>query len=265
MNKCRLCAGPTKQVWRHMILGKYDVGYFECDICGSLQTDEPYWLEEAYADSGTGFDTGACQRSFDCTLAMSAALELIGFPRNSECLDYGAGTGIYARMMRDRGWSYFAHEKYASPYYMDKFRAEPEDKKWAMISAFEVFEHLPTPSETFDLILGSAKDYVFFTTDLWERQGHDWVYLTPIQGHHIFFYTRRALEMAALKYCYEFHDLGFVKCFARPDSREKLSLLKRPDFGQQILHAFLRHQQNPYQYAARDHADLVRSRNDAMR
>lgn len=262
MSRCRLCTGPTKHLWNHMILGKYDVAYFECEECGSAQTDTPYWLDEAYADPGTGFDTGACQRSVDSALAMSTALELIGFTRDDECLDYGAGTGIYARMMRDRGWNYFAHEKYAFPYYMDKFRAQAEDRKWGMISAFEVFEHLANPADTLDLILRSAKDYVFFTTELWERQGHDWSYLSPLQGHHIFFYSAKALEMAARKYRYEVHNLGFVKCFARQDTRQKMSLLNSHDFGQKVLHSFLRHQQNPYQYAARDYADLVERQND---
>ena len=168
-------------------------------------------------------------------------------------------------MMRDRGWSYFAHEKYALPFYMDKFCAAPEDKKWGMISAFEVLEHLPNPRATLDLILRSATAYVFFTTGLWEGQGRDWDYLAPVQGHHIFFYTRKALQLAAQKYGYELHDLGFAQCFARPDLRERLSVLKSPDFGQKVLHAFLRHQQNPYQYAARDNADLVRQQSVTAR
>ena len=115
MNACRLCNGQTKHLWRQLILEKFDVAYFECERCGSLQTEAPYWLDEAYSAAGTGLDTGACQRSLQYALIMSAALELVGFRRDCECLDYGAGLGLYARMMRDRGWNYLAYDKYVFP------------------------------------------------------------------------------------------------------------------------------------------------------
>lgn len=261
--KCRLCAGPTKYLWRRLILRKYDVAYFQCETCGSLQTEAPYWLDEAYSYNGTASDTGACQRSLEGSLAMSAILELLEFRPDSACLDYGAGMGLYARLMRDRGWNYLAYDKYALPYYMDKFRAEPTDRKWEMISAFEVFEHLPRPGDTLRLILEAAKDYVFFATELWNvrwgAQAQSWHYLSTDDGQHVFFYTHEALEMIAQMHGYEFHNLGFVMCFARPDAREKISLLKHPDFGQRILQAFLNHQQNPYQYANADSTAVRRS------
>jgi hypothetical protein len=263
MNECRLCAAQTKHVWRHMVLEKYDVGYFECEGCGSLQTEAPYWLEEAYSEPGTGFDTGACQRSIQCVLAMTTALEFLGYKQETNCLDYGAGVGLYARMMRDRGWNYFAHDKYSFPFYMDEFRADPKDKQWGIISAFEVFEHLPDPAEVFDLIAGSAVDYVFFTTDLWEGQGRDWQYLAPFQGQHVFFYTQKALELVARKYGYNFHNLGLVKCFARPNAGTRLSIILQPEFGRMVLQSFVRHQQNPYQYALKDNAAIQERRNGA--
>ena len=124
MSECRLCRGQTNHVWNQSVLNKYDVAYFECDSCGSLQTEPPYWLDEAYAINGTGADSGACQRSVDTALAMSTILEVLEFPRDGKCLDYGAGVGLYSRMMRDRGWLYFAYDRYSTPFYMDKFTAD---------------------------------------------------------------------------------------------------------------------------------------------
>ncbi len=257
MSRCRLCQGATREVWRHLVLGKYDAGYFECADCGSLQTETPYWLDEAYSIGGAGFDTGACQRSIDSALAMSALLEGLGFRKDRECLDFGAGIGLYARMMRDRGWNYFAYETYNAPYYMDKFTAEPGSRTWGLVSAFEVFEHLPDPAQTLDLILGAAEDYVFFSTELFEGQGRDWHYPNPAEGQHVFFYSRKALESVARGHGFEFHDLGFFKCFLRPSLKERLALIKPQDFGRQVMEALLRHQRDPYRYAARDHAQLL--------
>lgn len=196
MNECCLCAGQTKYVWSQLILEKYDVGYFECLECGSLQSETPYWLDEAYSQAGTGYDTGACQRSIICALAMSTAFEMLGIRPETKCLDCGAGMGLYARMMRDRGWSYFAYEKYVFPFYMDKFCAGPTDTKWGVVSAFEVFEHLPNPGDSIDLILGSAKDYVFFTTECWENQGNAWHYLDPMHGQHVFSMRVKRLNLS---------------------------------------------------------------------
>ena len=42
---------------------KYQIDYFFCKNCGFLQTEKPYWLEEAYKDSINDSDTGYLQRN----------------------------------------------------------------------------------------------------------------------------------------------------------------------------------------------------------
>ena len=142
---------------------------------------------------------------------------------------------------------------------MDRYCADPADRTFGLISAFEVFEHLPQPAHSFESIIGSARDYMFFATELWQQQGRDWHYLAPAHGQHVFFYTHAALEMAGRKYGYEFHDLGFIKCFARAQARENVLLLRRPDFSRLVFQSFMRHQENAFQYALKDNADLLRS------
>jgi len=51
---CRLCGGEARLYGGRSVLGKYEVAYYECGQCGSLQTEEPYWLEEAYRVEGLG-------------------------------------------------------------------------------------------------------------------------------------------------------------------------------------------------------------------
>ena len=47
-NLCRLCKGGQKYSFSKKILNKYHVDYFKCSECGSLQTEYPYWIDEAY-------------------------------------------------------------------------------------------------------------------------------------------------------------------------------------------------------------------------
>lgn len=106
---CRLCDGALSAWATLRVLRKYDVSYFTCSGCGSLQTETPYWLGEAYQEKGTGADTGACQRSFDLAVLTTGLLSLMEWPSSALCLDFGAGAGLYGRMMRDRGTQAYRH------------------------------------------------------------------------------------------------------------------------------------------------------------
>lgn len=60
---CKICAKQSNQIFKTKILNKYDISYFHCKHCGFLQTEEPYWLDEAYAESINMSDTGYMQRN----------------------------------------------------------------------------------------------------------------------------------------------------------------------------------------------------------
>jgi hypothetical protein len=62
-NKCRLCDGTTLLKFRRIVLLKYDVGYHKCLKCGSIQTDGPFWLDEAYSIPGVHIDVGIASRT----------------------------------------------------------------------------------------------------------------------------------------------------------------------------------------------------------
>lgn len=252
---CRLCGEPSEYQFSRSGYRKLVIGYFECTGCGSLQTDNPVWLDMAYRDQGTGMDTGAVQRSFETAITMCAVLDLIGFDKSQPCLDFGAGVGLYARMMRDRGYNYFADDLYAVPHYMDRFASALTNRKqWPMISAFEVFEHLPNPRAVLDNLLSAARSVLFFSTELWERQGENWHYLCPEHGQHVFFYSRKALEQLAEKHGFRYHHSG-LKIFARPE-------LTLPDLSPQVvsqraMDLFFQHMREPYRYCAADNAALL--------
>lgn len=49
--KCKICDNKTYNIFSAKILNKNNIKYYYCDYCGFLQTEEPYWLKEAYNNS----------------------------------------------------------------------------------------------------------------------------------------------------------------------------------------------------------------------
>jgi 2-polyprenyl-3-methyl-5-hydroxy-6-metoxy-1,4-benzoquinol methylase len=210
---CRLCGAESKYYGRQTVIGKYRVAYYECTACGSLETENPYWLDEAYRVEGLGLDVGACQRCLDLSLEVAAGLSVLGIGAEAACLDYGAGLGLFSRLMRDRGWNFFAYDKFIAPFFMDRFRGTLAEKKWTVLTAFEVFEHLVSPAEEIAGLLRADPDLFFFTTQTWRGQGLDWWYIVPQGGQHVFFYSEKALHALAEKNGYVLMQLAGVKLF----------------------------------------------------
>jgi hypothetical protein len=242
------------------------VDYHQCDVCGSLQTDPPHWLEEAYAATGTGLDVGACQRCFDLTLDVSAMLPVLDFSRDRRCLDYGAGTGLFARFMRDRGYPFFAWDRYREPHYMDRFVGSLHPGPWSLITAFEVFEHLPNPGEELTELFRSAGDVLLCSTEFWKGQGLDWWYLVPDSGQHVFFYSEASFHLLAREHGFSFIDGGRLKLFLRNDYLKCSGLSARriaavvqdkEAFSRLRTRLLLDHQHDPYRWIQKDFSALT--------
>lgn len=211
---CRLCGEPTEFYAKKLTLGKHQVAYFQCSGCGSLQTEKPYWLSESYAAGpGIGNDVGAGQRCMLLSLKLSAYFHILSIDHEQPILDYGAGSGLLTRLMRDRGYNVLAYDKYVTPYFADKFLGAPDSRPWKAILTTEVFEHMEQPAVEIRGFFASNVDYIFFTTELWEGQGIDWWYIDGSQ--HIFFYTHKGLEKIAQEHGYAFYNLGNLKLFAK--------------------------------------------------
>jgi hypothetical protein len=191
---CRLCGESARHVFDHRVLDRFDIAYFECGGCGSLQTEAPYWLDEAYAIEGVHIDTGQAARILQMWLRLCLMLDRLGFDRSLPCIDYGGSSGLLTRLMRDVGYNYRVHDRYDSGKYANYFRIDSlEGLHPALVSAFEVFEHLPEPGGPLGGILALQPSLVVFSTRIWERQGKGWEYLVPCCGQHVFFYTERAM------------------------------------------------------------------------
>ena len=85
---------------------KYDVSYFQCQQCWLLQTEEPYWLDEAYTSAIIIVDTGLTQRNISIASKL-AVLIYFKFESTSTYLDIAGGYGMLWRLMRDYGFDFF--------------------------------------------------------------------------------------------------------------------------------------------------------------
>ena len=213
-----------------IVLGKYRVTYWRCEYCGFVQTDEPFWLEEAYSSAIASIDIGPINRSI--TMAeKTKALILTFFDIRANFLDYGAGYGILVRRMRDLGFDFRYYDKYCENLFANGFEVSLDgDAHFELITAFEVLEHMQEPLREVRKLL-SISDAIFFTTELMPPRyplPTEWWYYALEQGQHISFYSRRSLVVLA--------DLLGVACY----SLGSVHLLTRRHISSRLYRLVLR-------------------------
>ncbi|MEZ6242655.1 MAG: class I SAM-dependent methyltransferase [Phycisphaerales bacterium] len=200
--ECRLCGSETSEKFRRTVMARHDVGYHECATCGSLMTDAPTWLDEAYNAPFRGADTGAVLRAQMLQVALPLIARATKLPKDAKVLDFGAGDGLLVRMLRDVGMDAYHADKYVENVYAAPFDFDPA-QKYAMITAFEVYEHLPNPAQDIEAIFSLDPDVHVITTQLYRGQGADWDYLSVNSGRHVFFWSPRALRLVGEKRGYQ--------------------------------------------------------------
>lgn len=120
-------------------------------------------------------------------------------------LDYGGGSGVLSNALTEQGWDSTTYD----PFPRNERRIE-DLGKFNLISAFEVFEHVPDVAELMRNITSLMEDecVVIFSTLL--SDGHiapnsrlTWWYASPRNGHISLFSTRSLVLLA------ERHGLQF--------------------------------------------------------
>lgn len=197
---CRLCNTEANFVFNNKVLNKLDINYYRCPQCESLQTEKPYWLEEAYSRSNLcEDDLGAAYR----TLKNQEKVFFLGKLLNiQKALDWGAGDGLLCRLLRDYELNFFSSDKYSFPKYSSKFVIK-DYNNLDLIVSFEVFEHMSEPNQEIDFLFKKNSNSIFISTLFYNNNKKDWHYLHPESGMHVFFYSKKSLEMIAKKYNYE--------------------------------------------------------------
>lgn len=199
---CPLCQSGRKKVFSAVLLKKHPVDYFYCNNCGLLQTQEPFWLDEAYTDAIAVADTGLVARNQGIARKLSALLYWC-FDRQGRYVDSAGGYGMLTRLMRDIGFNFYWHDEYCENLFARGFEAREGAGEVAAVTAFEVLEHVTNP---LDFIRGCLEEYdtstIILSTELFQGAPpapKDWWYYTPDTGQHISFYQSRTLEWLADK------------------------------------------------------------------
>lgn len=120
-------------------------------------------------------------------------------------LDYGGGNGLLSRLLREDGWDSSSYDPF-----VDKETAIGGLGKFDLVTAYEVFEHVPDPGQLLGNLAALTKPdgIILFSTLVSDGQiGSsgllDWWYAAPRNGH-ISLYSRDSLGLLARRYGFQF-------------------------------------------------------------
>lgn len=163
LEKCKVCGSVSEYFDSAYVLNKYNVSYYICSNCGFIQTEDPYWLSEAYSDEIADSDIGILSRNVFLVEKSKAILSYCLNNNYKSILDYGGGYGIYTRMMRDDGFNVEWYDKYAENIFAKGFEKSVEH--YDIITAFELFEYFDDPVKEISDIFRYG-DKLLFSTEI---------------------------------------------------------------------------------------------------
>lgn len=212
---CKICNQKNKSIFASIILNKYDIKYYYCEYCGFLQTEEPYWLDEAYSESINVSDTGYMQRNLQLSQKLTILLSLF-FGKNTKYLDYAGGYGVFVRIMRDIGFDFYWDDKFTTNLFSRGFKYDSKTKIEA-VTTFESFEHFVNPIEEIEKLLTISNNIIFSTEILPNPipNPENWWYYGLDHGQHISFYSEKTFDFIAKKYGLYYLNLGAFHVFSK--------------------------------------------------
>jgi len=205
--KCKICGLATVPFAKATVLDQYQVRYSRCDSCGFVQTETPFWLDEAYERPITTSDIGHISRNVQTSVLTRAVIRSL-FNGQGRFVDYGGGWGIFVRLMRDTGYDFYRFDKYAENIFAKGFDLPEQDVgDFELLTAYEVFEHLVEPRAEIAQMLTLSKSILFSTRliSMPPPMPNEWWYYGCEHGQHVSFFSRQSLEAIARE-----HQLNFV-------------------------------------------------------
>lgn len=122
-------------------------------------------------------------------------------------LDYGGGNGLLSSLMKRSGWDSESYEPFSTA---SKF----PHRKFNVITAFEVLEHVPNPNVLMQNIIRLMEDSAIFIFSTLLSDGNiklneplNWWYAAPRNGH-ISLFSKRSLEILSNKYYLDYTCLN---------------------------------------------------------
>lgn len=207
--RCRICQDDVVRIFRTKVLTRHDVDVFHCKSCGFVQTEEPYWLSEAYEEPINREDTGIVARNLRMAEITSLVI-LTSYARNARFLDYAGGSGLLVRLMRDRGFDFHWHDMYAKNLFARGFESNHDRRDYELVSCFEAMEHFPDPIMEMERMLVFSRNILFSTELIQDTPPIEdqWWYYGFGHGQHVSFYSRRSLENIAHRFGLNFFSDG---------------------------------------------------------
>ena len=186
------------------------VRYSRCMACGfCFAPDIAQWDLDRFSDLIYNQDYVLVDPAYLDTRPRANAADLkrmFGNQRQSiRHLDYGGGSGLLSRLLREDGWSSSSYDPF-----VDKDTAIEELGTFDLVTAYEVFEHVPDPGQLMNNLAALAKPdgIILFSTLV--SDGHigpagslDWWYAAPRNGH-ISLYSRDSLGLLATRHGFQF-------------------------------------------------------------
>lgn len=207
---CPVCGHRERRtVLRQRLLQRHDVDYHLCEGCGLLQTDEPHWLDEAYAQAIADTDTGLLQRNWANARLLNLLLQTV-FDPAGRFVDVAGGYGVLTRLLRDRGFDTYRSDRYCDNLFAIGFEPPPGLRAEALF-AFEVLEHVMDPVAFIDEAFRrhDCRALVLSTLTYGDRVPEPgWWYYATETGQHISFYQTRTLQQVARRLGVHYQRLG---------------------------------------------------------
>ena len=204
---CRVCKSTVLKIFSSNVLQKYSVEYFQCSRCEYIQTENPYWLEEAYNSPINVSDTGMIMRNLWFRNVAATTIFFL-FNYKGKFLDYGGGYGVFVRMMRDVGYDFYWQDKYTENLFAQGFEfAETEKMPIELLTCFEAFEHFVDPLAEFENLLCISRNILLSSEFVPEPlpSPSEWWYYGVEHGQHIGFYQKKTFLYLAERYNLNFY------------------------------------------------------------
>jgi hypothetical protein len=180
----------------------------------------------------TSYDLGGVSRPTLNSVLTKAVVNWF-FDAGGRFLDYGGGYGVFTRWMRDEGYNFFHYDHHCPNLFAGGYEADIAGTvRYELVTAFEVFEHMPEPAKTLSHLL-SISDSILFSTEVLPVPAPpitDWWYYGPEHGQHIAFFTQTALQQLAGRVGANYYtNAGSIHLISRRHISEKsLRLVLHP-------------------------------------
>ena len=262
MKECPVCNKQMLFAFPAKLLYKYDVSYYHCTECGLLQTEQPYWIEEAYKSAIADQDTGLVARNIRNRYFLEPILYYL-FESNAKFVDIAGGYGLLTRLMRDIGFDFYHHDEHCSNVFA-KYFSPPSSLKADCLTAFEILEHLKNPIEFIkdNLDKYNCKSLIFSTTIFNGGIPHtDWDYYSFSTGQHITFYQTKTLDYIAQKlHLFHLHLHSDLHIMTSTPLKKSEKLLLANSFPRGISNRFVKWKRRSSSKTLDDH-NLVKTIN----